>query len=178
MQISNWTAPLVLMHRLPLAQPFLPLFPPSYPLPNRICRILESHFLRRQECQNTRPAACWDMHPALPQTYRKKPWMWGSCSHLISTWCVATTFCVKCHECTARIADSDWLTTEIRLSATPPCPSLTRCADDLKRSFNLFMENRSLHVWQTHKLLKGFGGRVYSLKICVLCTAFNHNITH
>lgn len=95
MQISNWRARLVLMLRPILAQPFLPLFPPSYPLPNRICRILQSHFLRRQECQNTSPGACWDMHPTFPQTYRKKSQTCCSCTHLISTWCVVTAFSVN-----------------------------------------------------------------------------------
>lgn len=55
-----------------LTQPLLPRFPPSYPLPNRICRILQSHFLRRQECQNTRPVACWNMHPHIPLNLQEK----------------------------------------------------------------------------------------------------------
>lgn len=145
MQISNRTAPLVLMLRLPLAQPFLPLFPPSYPLPNRICRILESHFLRRQECQNTRPAACCLLRhaPYITSNLQEKVLnvrlMQPFNFHLVC----GNNFLCKMHECAGRIADSHWLTAEIRLSATPPCLSLTRCADDLKRSFTLFMENRT-----------------------------------
>lgn len=130
MQISNQRALLVLMLMLrPMsAQPYLPLFPPSHLLPNRICRILQSHFLRRQECQNTRPATCSNMHPTFRQlTGKKKPQMCCSYNHLISTECVATSLKVKCSVSTGREADTYWLTSVMRLSGAPPCPLFTEC---------------------------------------------------
>lgn len=142
MQISNRTTPLVLMLRLPLAQPFLPLFPPSYPLPNRICRILES--FSQETGMSEHKACCLLRHaPYITSNLQEKVLnvrlMQPFNFHLVC----GNNFLCKMHGCAGRIADSHWLTAEIRLSATPPCPSLTRCADDLKRSFTLFMENRT-----------------------------------
>lgn len=46
--------------------------PPSLPLPNRICRIFQNNFLRRQECLSTSPVACWNMLLTFPKTPPKK----------------------------------------------------------------------------------------------------------
>ena len=70
MQISKQRAQSVLMLRPILALPLPPHFPPSYPLPNRICRIAHSPFLRRQECQSRSPGACWDMNSTFPESSR------------------------------------------------------------------------------------------------------------
>lgn len=89
MQISNRSARMVLMLRLISAQPFAPLFPPSYPLPNRICRISQSYF--SQETGMSEHWACClpgHVHVTFPQIYRKR----CCCSHILlfSTPCVAT----------------------------------------------------------------------------------------
>lgn len=53
------------------AQPFLPLFPPSYPLPNRICRILQS--FSQETGMSEHKARCLLGHaPYIPANLQEK----------------------------------------------------------------------------------------------------------
>lgn len=85
---------------------------PSPPFPCQTGSVgSPSHFLRRQECQNTRPAACWDTHATFPKTCGKNT---AECAaDWIRTRCVATTWRVKCDTRTGHLADNPWLTGEI-----------------------------------------------------------------
>lgn len=117
------------MLRPMLAQPMLPRFPPSYPLPNRICRISEVIFSgdRNVKTQGLVPAGTRTL--TFPQTYRKSSWMCFTNRSYVSL-CVA-----RGRYKTPYAHQTRWLT---RLSDTQPCPVLQGGLEVPTSSFSLF----------------------------------------